>query len=125
MPAPKNVLDRLDRQFEARVEELIALARVPSVSAPGFPPAEVARSADAVAALLTNSGFERVEILEIEEAHPYVVGEWLGAGDAAPTLLLYAHHDVQPPGRESHWRTPAFEPTRADDGRLLRTGRRR
>lgn len=122
MPAPKRTLDWLDSTFEARVDELIALARIPSVSASGFAPGEVRRSAEAVVRLLLDSGFESAEILELEGAHPYVVAEWLGAGPAARTLLLYAHHDVQPPGRASHWRTPAFEPTRGEDGRLYGRG---
>ncbi len=120
------VLERLESGFEERVSELCALARIPSVSAEGFPETEVARSSEAVARLLGDSGFERIEILEIEGAHPYVVGEWLGAGPEAPTLLLYAHHDVQPPGRASHWRSPAFEPTRqpeeGEEGRLYGRG---
>jgi len=101
-----SVLDHLDVTFEARIDELVTLAKIPSISAAGFPPEEVARSASAVAALLRDSGFDRVEVLELEGAHPYVVGEWLGAGKQAPTLLLYAHHDVQPPGRATHWRGP-------------------
>jgi acetylornithine deacetylase/succinyl-diaminopimelate desuccinylase-like protein len=112
-----DVLAQLEAGFEARVEELCTLARIPSVSAAGFPKEEVARSADAVAALLRASGFASAEILELDGAHPYVVGEWLGAGPQAPTLLLYAHHDVQPPGRATHWRSSAFEPTRrAEEG---------
>jgi acetylornithine deacetylase/succinyl-diaminopimelate desuccinylase-like protein len=122
MPAPKKTLEWLDSHLEARIEELIALSRIPSVSAPGFPAAEVRRSAEAVASLLSDSGFEQVEVLELEGAHPYVVGEWLDAGPGAPTLLLYAHHDVQPPGRQAYWRTPAFEPTRDSDGRLYGRG---
>lgn len=122
MPAPEQTVEWLDAHFEDRVEELIALSRIPSVSAAGFPPEEVRRSAEAVAALLSRSGFENVEILELPGAHPYVVAEWLGAGPEARTLLLYAHHDVQPPGRLPHWRTPAFEPTRGDDGRLYGRG---
>lgn len=122
----KRALEWIDRRFEDRIAELIALARIPSVSAAGFPGAEVRRSAEAVAKLLAASGFERVEELAVPGAHPSVLGEWLGAGPSAPTLLLYAHHDVQPPGRASHWRSPAFEPARVagegEAGRLYGRG---
>ncbi len=122
MPAPAKVVASLDRGVESALAELVELARIPSVSAPGFDPAEVARSAEAVADLLSRSGMERVEVLTIQDAHPYVVGEWLHAGPDAPTVLVYAHHDVQPPGRESFWRSPPFEPTRRSDGRLYGRG---
>jgi len=124
--AAGEVLERLDQTFEARVDELVELARIPSVSASGFCADELRHSADAVASLLSDSGFETVEVLTQGEAHPYVVGEWLGAGVDAPTLLLYAHHDVQPPGRDTAWRSPAFEPTRVESegeaGRLYGRG---
>lgn len=129
-PATKPPLDallaRIDEDFEARIEELVDLARIPSVSAAGHPPQEVARSAEAVARLLADSGFEHVELRTVEGAHPYVVADWLGAGPEATTLLLYAHHDVQPPGRAAKWRSPAFEPTRRTEegeaGRLYGRG---
>lgn len=125
-PEREAVLAAIDAGLEQRIEELVSLARVPGVSAAGFPPEAVRRSAEAVAGLLRDSGFEAVEILEQSGAHPYVVGEWLGAGAQAPTLLLYAHHDVQPPGRTEHWKSPAFEPTRRPEegeaGRLYGRG---
>ncbi len=129
-PAPNDLpnpaLERIDLDLEARIAELVELARIPSVSAPGFPAREVERSAEAVARLLSASGFEQARVVTLAGAHPYVLGEWLGAGADAPTLLLYAHHDVQPPGRESHWRSPAFEPTRIETegeaGRLYGRG---
>ena len=124
MPAPDAVIAALDANFQRALDELCALALIPGVSAGGFDPAEVARSAEAVAALLRRAGLERVEVLRLpdRDAHPYVVGEWLGAGPEAATLLLYAHHDVQPPGRESHWESPPFEPTLRADGRLYGRG---
>ena len=120
--APGTVIDALDRRFDESVEQLVTLARIPGVSAPGFDPAALERSADAVAALLESGGLERVEILRVPGAHPYVLGEWLHAGPDAPTALVYAHHDVQPPGRLERWQTPAFEPTLRADGRLYGRG---
>ncbi len=98
------------------------LARIPGVSAAGFDPAEVERSAVHTAGLLEDVGLRGIEILRLDGAHPYVVADWLDAGPSAPTALIYAHHDVQPPGRLEHWETPAFEPTIRSDGRLYGRG---
>ena len=117
-----EVVAALEARLERTLDELVGLARIPGVSADGFDPAQVARSADHVAGLLGAAGLDGVEVLRIGSSHPYVLGEWLEAGDDAPTVLIYAHHDVQPPGRAERWETPAFEPSRRGDGRLYGRG---
>ena len=89
------------------------------MSAEGFPAAEVRRSAEATASLLREAGLENVRLIETD-GHPYVYGDWLHAA-GAPTLLVYGHHDVQPPGRPERWTTPAFEPSERG-GRLYGRG---
>lgn len=115
-------LRALEAGFERTLEDLCALARIPGVSAAGFDPAQVERSAEHVAGLLEAAGLHGVELLRVGNAHPAVYGEQLAAGPGAPTVLVYAHHDVQPPGRPERWKTPPFEPTVREDGRLYGRG---
>jgi acetylornithine deacetylase/succinyl-diaminopimelate desuccinylase-like protein len=120
----RSATDAALARVESRVPEvkgaLAELVRIPSVSAEEFPTEEVRRSAEATAELLRAAGLENVRLLEMPGQHPYVYGDWLHA-EGAPTLLVYGHHDVQPPGRPEKWVTPAFEPSERD-GRLYGRG---
>ncbi len=103
------------------LEELKKLVRIPSVSFVGFDKAQVRKSAEATCDLMRRKGLENVQVLDMPNAHPYAYGEWKKAA-GRPTLLLYAHHDVQPAGEVSKWIIPdPFEPTEKD-GRLFARG---
>ncbi|MCT9819921.1 dipeptidase [Microbacterium sp. W1N] len=111
----------------AAVADLGALVRIPSVAFPGFDRAEVERSAAAVKALLDDLAvFDRVEIKTATipatgaEGMPAVLAT-RAARNGRPTILLYAHHDVQPVGDEALWESTPFEPT-LRGGRLYGRG---
>lgn len=134
VPAPGTATDpelattlreTVARLFPALRADLESLVRVPSVSNAAFDQAHVAASADAVAALLRDAGLPEVQVLRARaadgtEGAPAVVAR-RPAPDGAPTVLLYAHHDVQPPGDAATWESDPFEPTERD-GRLYGRG---
>ncbi len=109
-----------DQHAENYLEELKTLVRIPSISFAGFPASAPRASAEATADLLRRSGFDHVALLEIEGAHPYIYGEHC-KHSGAPTVLLYAHHDVQPVGDRSVWLSDPFEPS-IREGRMYGRG---
>ncbi len=105
---------------EGWLTELEDLARIPSVSTDPAFSTHVRRAADWLVDRMGRAGLQNVELCPTA-GHPVVYGEWLGAGPKAPTILLYAHYDVQPAIREDGWETDPFEPTRKD-GRIYARG---
>ena len=105
--------DHIEAESERIVSCLLDWVRIPSVSARPENAADVRRSAEFVAGLLAEAGLDHVEVLETGGA-PAVYADCMGAGDGAPTLLVYGHHDVQPVEPLEEWRWPPFEPVVAD-----------
>lgn len=120
-----KVRDQIEKDFSQRVATLGKLVRIPGIAWEAFDEADLERSAQAVAELFRSSGvFDEVEIkrsvVDGKPGAPAVLAS-RPAKNGRPHVLLYAHHDVQPPGDESQWLTPAFEPT-AKDGRIYGRG---
>lgn len=119
-PVVDDVLDTMRRQMPETRRWLEELVRIPSVSALDRHVPDLRRSAEATAQLLEQAGCTDVRLLEIDGAPPYVSAD-ARATESGPTVLLYAHHDVQPAATADRWSSPPFEPTERD-GRLYGRG---
>lgn len=110
----------VEQKFESALEELGNLVRIPGIAWDAFDANDLRRSAETVATALRETGiFENVEIKtantpEGKPGAPAIIAR-RAAKNGRPQILLYAHHDVQPPGDESVWKTKPFEPTRIGD----------
>ncbi|WP_305789129.1 dipeptidase [Symbioplanes lichenis] len=108
----------IQRELPGVRADLERLVRIPGIAFDGFDHSQVERSAEAVAELLRGCGLE----VQIARAggQPAVIGH-KPAPAGAPTVLLYAHHDVQPAGDPALWESEPFEPVERD-GRLYGRG---
>ncbi|MBP3978778.1 dipeptidase [Microbacterium sp. BLY] len=121
------VLEAVAVGIPSALSDLGNLVRIPGMAWPAFDQTQLERSADAVATLARGTGvFDEVRVLRAdipgtdEQGQPAVLAT-RAARNGKPTILLYAHHDVQPPGDDALWETPPFEPT-VRDGRLYGRG---
>ena len=120
-PAPPRALaDAVSRVLPGARTDLESLVRIPSIWADPAHAEDTRRSADAVAGLARAAGAESVQVLSADGGAPAVVAHW-PAPPGTPTVMLYAHHDVQPTGGDEHWTSAPFEPTERD-GRLYGRG---
>jgi acetylornithine deacetylase/succinyl-diaminopimelate desuccinylase-like protein len=107
--------DRIDSLMGQARQELADLVAIRSVADPRqFPPEECARAAQWVLDAFAGVGFSDARLAETADGSQAVVGSRPGSDPQAPTVLLYAHYDVQPPLDDAAWRTPPFELTEVD-----------
>ncbi|MEZ0381776.1 dipeptidase [Mycobacterium sp. pW045] len=116
---PEELVQRVRDVLPSVRADLEDLVRIESVWADPARRPEVHRSAQLTADLLSQAGFPEVRIVA-EGGAPAVIARY-PAPEGAPTVLLYAHHDVQPEGDAGQWASPPFEPTERD-GRLYGRG---
>jgi acetylornithine deacetylase/succinyl-diaminopimelate desuccinylase-like protein len=114
------VTDYLQSNRERSLEELNEWLRIPSISAKSEHRDDTARAAEWLAGRMRAVGLQTVDVIATA-GNPVVVGEWRGAPQGAPTLLVYGHYDVQPPEPLDEWNSPPFEPV-VKDGRIYARG---
>lgn len=125
--AEEALLEAVAIGIPAALSDLGHLVRIPGIAWPAFDQTQLERSAEAVADLARGTGvFDEVRVLRAaipgtdELGQPAVLAT-RAARAGKPTILLYAHHDVQPTGDDALWDSPPFEPT-VRDGRLYGRG---
>jgi len=110
VPIAETVASLMPRA-RAELAELVSFASVADERQ--FPKSECDRAAAWIADALREDGFQDVSVLDTPDGYQSVYGLLPGPADA-PTVLLYAHYDVQPPLDESEWLSPPFELTERD-----------
>src|SRR4051794_29859343 len=112
-----DLRERIAADAERIRADLERLGRLPSIAFAGFPREPLDEAAEVVCALLREAGAPRVRLVDVPDEPPSVYAEFPGDG---PTVLLYAHYDVQPAPPDG-WRTDPFAPA-LRDGRLYGRG---
>jgi len=120
----RSFIALIDR--DAVIDDLATLVAYPSCSFEGFDLEPVLACAEEVARMVRDTGFRDVELLDVGGKAPTVWAVHRADTERypdAPTLLLYAHYDIQPaPVEEQGWTSDPFTLTRKDDGRYYGRG---
>ena len=120
-----DVRQYIDEHAAGFFDSLSDWLRIPSISADPDRREDVARSADWLRAFLLETGFTVAEVWPTGDSGsaglPAVYAEWPARDPAAPVVLVYGHHDVQPVEPLEEWDSPPFEPVQRD-GLLLGRG---
>ncbi len=117
---PDSAIDYAHANHERYLEQLFDFLRIPSISALSEHKPDIQRAADWLADNMKCAGLEDVRVMPTS-GNPIVYGDWLAAGDDAPTVLIYGHYDVQPVDPLDRWVSPPFEP-QIRDGEIYARG---
>ena len=120
MTGTQKAVEHAYAHREAYMEGYQELLRIPSISTDPAFKQELERCADWIVAEMKRIGFNNCRKIATT-GHPVVYGDWLEAGADKPTVVIYAHYDVQPVDPLDLWTTPPFEPD-FRDGKLYARG---
>ncbi len=119
MSAIEDAVEFARENREQFLQELIELLQIPSISTLPEHKTDIEKAAGWLVDELEELGFEEVRVFPTAK-HPVVYGQYLAAGNTAPTILVYGHYDVQPSDPDELWESPAFEPTIKGDNLVAR-----
>lgn len=103
----------VDALLPELVEDLKRLTAIPSIAFDGFDRQPIQDAYDLIVDLLRGAGVQQIDRLDLPDTAPIITATVPGP-PGAPTVLLYAHYDVQPAGDLAAWRTDPFTPTEVD-----------
>lgn len=121
-PSVAVLQSRVAADRKVNVGDLAKLVSYPSLAFPGFDPQPNLDCAGYVLKMVQAAGFSDAHLIEVGPGFPAIWAEHHVSPDL-PTVLLYAHYDVQPaPFEEQEWESDPWTLTEKDDGRLYGRG---
>ena len=108
-PSIEHSIAIAHRHSDRHLEQFKEFLRIPSISTDPAYKKDVTRAADWIVTEMHHVGLKNAQAIPTD-GHPVVYAEWLEAGNEAPTILFYAHYDVQPVDPLELWESPPFEP---------------
>ena len=116
-----NIRATASAMMPSLLDSLEALVAIPSVAFPGYPSEPVDRMADETLRMFRQVGFDNARFMDVPSGYPPIYGE-IDGPKGSPTVMLYAHYDVQPAPPEQGWTSDPWTATRKDDGRIYGRG---
>lgn len=109
-----SALSWFDAHYDEKLKECIHLLSIPSISTEPQRKGDIQAACDYLSSYLEGLGADKVQTFQTK-VHPILYAEFNKGGEAAKTLLIYGHYDVQPADPINEWRTDPFTPTIVDD----------
>ena len=116
-----EIVARASALMPGLLADLEKLVAIPSVAFPGYPAEPVEEMGRVTLEMFREVGFTDARLMEVPSGYPPIYGEIKGP-EGSPTVVLYAHYDVQPAPAEQGWTSDPWTPTRKDNGRIYGRG---
>lgn len=117
----KEIAEKAAVLMPGLISDLERLVAIPAIAFPGYPSEPVEEMADLTLQMFREVGFTNARLMEVPTGYPPIYGELAGP-EGSPTVVLYAHYDVQPAPPEQGWTSDPWTATRKDDGRIYGRG---